>query len=127
WNPITGFDHAHAIRESLGALALRPGLIEARYLLGLVLFHVGLLEESDREFGQVLAADPEDLYASTHRGSIRLLQGRFEEALAIAEQAVRRLAAPWALSLVAQCQLRLGRFDEAVRVVERLGREAPDY
>ena len=127
WNPAAGFDHARAIRESLGALALRPGLTEARYLLGVVLFHVGLLDESDREFGRILAADPQDLYARAHRGSNRLHQGRYDEALALAEEEVRQVAAPWNLYVLAQSQARLSRLDEAAQTVLRMGREAPDY
>jgi len=127
WSPTAGFDHARAIRESLGALALRPGLTEARYLLGVVLFHVGLLDESDREFGRILAADPQDLYARAHRGSNRLHQGRYDEALALAEEEVRQVAAPWNLYVLAQSQARLSRLDEAAQTVLRMGREAPDY
>lgn len=127
WNPVTGFDHAGALRDALAALAVRPGLIEARYLVGLVLFHVGLLDESDAEFGVVLGLDPQDLYAGSHRGTIRLFQGRYGEALAFGAESSRRVSAPWVLCLMAQCHLRLGQLEQAAQVVARLEREAPSY
>ncbi len=127
WNPVEGFDHAYAIQEAAAALADRPSLTEARYLLGLVLFHVGLLEESGRTFAQVLDADPGDCYALIHIGTVRLHQVRLDEAFEIVDGAVRQAPGPWVMCLLAHVQIRLGRLDDAARTVERLAREAPDY
>jgi len=127
WNPADGFDHGYAIREAAAALADKPSLSEARYLLGLVLFHVGMLDEAENAFSRWLAADPHDLYARIHVGTVRLHQGRFEEALAISEEAALQGPGPWVLCILAHAQLRLGRTQDAARTAERLAREAPDY
>lgn len=127
WNPLAGFDHVDAIRDAAGALQGRPGLTEARYLLGLVLFHVGLLDEASGEFEQLLAADPHDTYSRVHVGTVRMHQGRWEEARAVAAETVGTSHALWSSGLLAQCQLRLGDVDGAGRTVERLGRQSPEY
>jgi tetratricopeptide (TPR) repeat protein len=62
-----------------------------------------------------------------HRGSVRLHQGRFEEALELTQEAVRKSPTPWSWSTLAHCHLRLHRVAEAEHVVERMGRESPDY
>ena len=127
WNPVAGFDHARALREASAALAARPSLVEAHYLVGLVLFHVGMLDASLEEFRHCLTVDPRDLYAHIHVGTVRLHQGRFDEALEIAEAGVRTVYAPWSLSLLAHTQIRSSRTQDAMRTLERLGRESPDY
>jgi len=127
WSPSASFDHATALRETGAALAANPALVVARYLLGLVLFHVGLVDEAEAEFAHALAADPEDPYARMHVASCRLHRGRFAEAAALAEAGLRAFPDRWSWSNLALSLLRLGRLEEASRVVERLGRENPDY
>ena len=127
WTPHAGFDHATALREATTALARHPGLNEARYLVGLVLFHVGLIEEAVREFEWVLERHPDDPYAHMHIPSCRLHQGRFVESLDLAETAARRAPTFWMSHVIALCQLRLGRLEEAARTLDRLSRQSPDY
>ena len=127
WTPSAGFDHAAALREAGAALAANPALGEARYLLGLVLFHVGLVDESDAEFARALASDPADPYARMHVVSCRLHDGRFAEAVSLAEACLRETTDTWCWSTLALAQIRLGRLEDASRTVERLGREDPDY
>ena len=55
----TGFDHATAIREYLAAIAGRPNLTDAHERLGVVLFHVAMLEESAAHSLQALAINPD--------------------------------------------------------------------
>src|SRR5215471_1894600 len=76
WSPRHGFDHATAIREYLAAIAGRPNLTEAHQRLGVLLFHVAMLEESAAHAGQALAIDPEDTQAKMYLGFTRYLQGR---------------------------------------------------
>jgi len=127
WSPSAGFDHATALSEAGAALAANPALVAARYLLGLVLFHVGLVDESEAEFARALAADPEDPYARMHVASCRLHQGRFAETVSLAEDGLRAFPDRWFWSNLALGLLRLGRLEDASRAVERLGRENPDY
>ena len=127
WTPGGGFDHAAALRDAGAALAANPALVAARYLLGLVLFHVGLVDDSEAEFARALASDPEDPYARMHMASCRLHQGRFAEAVSLAEACLRVSPETWSWSNLALGLIRLGRLAEASRAVERVARENPDY
>ncbi|HZI94050.1 MAG TPA: protein kinase [Patescibacteria group bacterium] len=127
WSPDGHFDHATAIREAGAALAANPALTAARYLLGLVLFHVGLVDESEAEFRHALASDPEDSYARIHLTTCRMHQGRFAETATILEGSLGSSTDRWAWTNLALSQIRLGRLAEAARTVERIARESPDY
>jgi serine/threonine protein kinase/tetratricopeptide (TPR) repeat protein len=127
WSPRAGFDHATAIRESCHALAANPALVAARYLLGLVLFHVGLPLEGEGEFTKALAADPGDTYARMHVTSCLLHQGRFAEAVSRAEADLRGLPDRWSWSNLVMGLLRLNRLEEAARAIDQMRRDNPDY
>jgi serine/threonine protein kinase/tetratricopeptide (TPR) repeat protein len=124
WSPRGGWDHAGALRELAAALAGRPGLNEARDRLGVILFHVGLVEEAQREFEQALAANPEDTLAMPHIGSCLYQQSNYAEALAAATQSP---PTHWSYHLIALCHIRLGHLEEAATTAERLAREFPSY
>ncbi|HEX9636193.1 MAG TPA: protein kinase [Acidobacteriota bacterium] len=126
WSPEGGFDHAGAMRELAAALAARPGLGEARVLLGMVLFHVGLVEEALGEFEAAAAIDPDNPHAHLHLASCRYHQRRFQQALELSEAAVRRAPAPWGYNLMTLCHIQLGHLDQAELTVDRLSRELPD-
>ena len=120
WSPRRGFDHGTAIREYLTAIAGRPNLTEAHVRLGVVLFHVAMLEESAAHAGQSLAIDPEDTQARMYLGFARYLQGRFQEGLEISMLA-QRDPSPWSSYQTALCRLRLGDLDGATEATERRG------
>jgi serine/threonine protein kinase/tetratricopeptide (TPR) repeat protein len=124
WSPQGHWDHAGALRELTAALGGRPGLTEARDRLGVVLFHVGLVDEAQREFEQALAANPEDTQAMAHIGSCLYQQGNYTEALAVSTQSA---PANWTYHLIALCHVRLGRLAEAATIADRLAREFPGY
>jgi tetratricopeptide (TPR) repeat protein len=84
WNPRKHFDHAGAMRELSAALSGSPNLGEAYHWMGLVLNHIGLLEESVSANQHALAIYPDDM-ATVHIGLSRLLQGRYAEALEVTE------------------------------------------
>jgi len=107
WSPRGGFDHATALSEAGAALARSPALTAARYLLGLVLFHVGLVAEAEAEFGAALAADPDDPYTQMHVVSCRLHRGRFSETVALAEAGLHSYPDTWS-----RCNLALGLLRE---------------
>src|SRR5262249_2461489 len=89
WSPRRGFDHETAIRQYLAAIAGRPNLTEAHERLGVVLFHIAMLEESVSHAQQALAINPDDRNAKVHFGFVRLLQGDYREALEISLAAER--------------------------------------
>jgi serine/threonine protein kinase/Tfp pilus assembly protein PilF len=127
WSPSGRWDHAGALRALKKVLAARPGLAEARDLLGLALFHMGLLDEAYGEFEQGLLANPDDPYARLHFASCRYHQGRFEEALELALAAARRAPAPWPHNLIALSQIQLGRLNAAEETLIRMTRAFPAY
>ena len=122
WNPRQGFDHAGAMRELSAALMGSPGLGEAYHWMGLVLNHVGLLDESVSANEHALAVYPDDM-ATVHIGLSRLLQGRYPEALDVTAAALAAASSPWGWYQLGQCQIRLGQDAEAVKTLERGARE----
>jgi TolB-like protein len=126
WNPRKGFDHAGAMRELSAALTGSPGLGEAYHWLGLVLNHVGLLDESVSANKQALAIYPDDM-ATVHIGLSRLLQGRYAEALEVTESALAAASSAWGWYQLAQCQVRLGRDADAARTLEQGASEYPGH
>ncbi|HEX4440866.1 MAG TPA: protein kinase [Thermoanaerobaculia bacterium] len=126
WNPRRGFDHAGAMRELAAAIAGNPNLSEAYNWLGLLLAHVGLLEESLAAYEQALAIYPNDL-ARVHLGMVRFLQGRDAEAREITEAIVASASSPWGVYQLGQSQIRLGLESEAARTLERGSSEYPGH
>ena len=119
WSPQAGFDHGAAIREFCSALRSRPGLSEAHDRLGIVLSHVGLLEESRREFEKALASNPADAFARLYLGLSLYYLGRYQDALAVCRDALERNASPWAFYNTALCHLRLGQVRDADETARR--------
>jgi adenylate cyclase len=112
WSPRRNFDHATAIREYMTAIAGRPNLTEAHERLGIVLYHVGMLEEAASHVQQALAINPEDTLARIHLGFLRYLQGSYREGLEISLEAEREPSL-WRSYQIALCQLRLDDPDMA--------------
>jgi eukaryotic-like serine/threonine-protein kinase len=126
WNPRKGFDHAGAMREFSAAIAGSPNLGEAYHWIGLVLNHVGLLEESLSAYDHALAIYPDDM-ATLHVGLVRLLQGRYAEAREVTDAALDRASSPWGLYQLGQSQIRLGLDGDAAQALERGSREYPGH
>src|SRR5262245_44213415 len=126
WNPRKGFDHAGAMRELFAAIAGSPNLGEAYDWLGLVLSHVGLLDESLAAYERALAIYPDDM-AAVHVGLVRLLQGRYAEAREATEAALARASSPWGWYQLGQSQLRLGLDGDAAQARERGSNEYPGH
>jgi serine/threonine protein kinase/tetratricopeptide (TPR) repeat protein len=118
WNPRKRFDHARAMRELAAAITGSPNLSEAYHWMGLVLAHVGLLEESLSAYQQALAIYPNDM-ATVHIGLVRFFQGRWEEAREITEAVVANASSYWGWYQLSQCQIRLGLDEEASRTLDR--------
>ncbi|HEY3121220.1 MAG TPA: protein kinase, partial [Vicinamibacteria bacterium] len=112
WTPPAGFDHAAALQDILAALALRPSLDDAHTRAGVILWHVGLLEQSGRHLDQAVAISPGNELAHGHRAGLRFHEGRFEEALEIAHGVSAWAPHDWVEYVMAQSLLRLGRVEE---------------
>ncbi len=125
WTPRRGFDHAGAIRDFLAAIAGSPNLTEAHERLGVVLFHVAMLEESAAHARQALATNPDDRLAKAHLGLCRYLEGRNAEALELSLAAERGNPAAWGDYQIALCHLRLGDFESALGRADQASRRVP--
>ncbi len=126
WTPSSGFQHEFAIRETCAAIAGAPGLNEAHHLLGIVLTHVSLFDESARELERSLAIDPGNANAYMHLGWTKYLAGHLSEALEISAEAWRRSPSAWAGYQLALTELQLGLLDEAEKVAVAASRQSPE-
>jgi len=125
WGPSGGWDNAGALRDLIAALAGRPDLDEALDRLGVILWHVGLVDEGLSELQRVLELSPGHAQARYHVGLCRYHQGHYAEALAISEAVAREAPASWIHYQTALCQIRLGRLDEAVSWADLMHRVVP--
>ena len=78
WSPQGGFDHAGALRDLVPAIAARPSLEEAHVRLGVILHHVGLIDEVERELEQALVISPGHALARQHQGLCHYTRGRYD-------------------------------------------------
>jgi TolB-like protein/tetratricopeptide (TPR) repeat protein len=120
WTPAAGFDHAGALQEIMAAIALRPNLDEAHSRAAVILYHIGLNDESGRHLDQAMAISPANELTHGHRAGWRYHQGRFDDAVQIARAVVARAPQWWTEYLIAHGLLRLGRVEEVARTADRL-------
>ncbi len=125
WSPQRGFDHAGALTDLVPAIAARPSLEEAHVRLGVILHHVGLIEEVERQLELALAAMPGHALARQHLGLVQFTRGEYAEALATYRKAQEEVPWSWVLYQGALCELRLGRDDDARATVHRMLEQEP--
>jgi class 3 adenylate cyclase/Tfp pilus assembly protein PilF len=85
WTPFNHFPHEDAINDFKHALALDPNLDEAHHYLGLVLVHIGLIEEARAEFKAAIALNPSNNGAQYRLGETLFYEGKFREARNVLE------------------------------------------
>jgi TolB-like protein len=113
WSALYGFRHEESARDLKRAIALNPSVSDAHDDLAGVYSHVGLLDEALEETLIAQSLDPLSVYAQFRRGLILLWSGEFDSAFAALEP-----LPVWASPYAAEALLRLGRTDEAVRLIE---------
>jgi TolB-like protein/Flp pilus assembly protein TadD len=118
WSSLFGFLHVESARDLKRAIALNPNLSDTHDDLAVIYSHVGLLDEALEETLIAQSLDPLSVYALFRRGLILLWSGDFEGAFAALEP-----LPVWASPYAAEALLRLGRTDEAVRLIEAAGSE----
>ena len=118
WTPANRFPHEQAIQSLKKAIVLDPNLEEAHHQLGVIYFHIGLLDKGEEELKKALAINPSDTLARFRLGSIEVCRGKYEEALAVLKT-VPREANPSIVDRATAISLfQLGRTQEAAAVVE---------
>jgi TolB-like protein/Tfp pilus assembly protein PilF len=120
WSPPGGWDHAGAMRELMAALAGRPSLDEAHIRLGVVLWHVGLIDEAERAIARALALSPGHLLATGHQASCLYHRGDFAAARAVVAGVAPENQSYWHRYLDAHCRLRLGDLEGAATLADRM-------
>jgi serine/threonine protein kinase/Tfp pilus assembly protein PilF len=125
WTPQAGFDHEHAIRELVGALAERPNLSEGFDWLAVILFHLGLLKESRAQIKRALAINPEDGLALSHLPTLDLLEGDYRAALENAQRAQAKAESSWTAYSIALAQIHNEEIDAAERTLDQALRKFP--
>lgn len=118
WTHANRFPHEQAIQSLKKALVLDPNLEEAHHQLGVIYFHIGLLDKGEEEIKTALAINPSDTLARFRLGAIEVCRGKYEEALAVLKT-VPREANPAIVDRATAIGLfELGRTKEAAAMVE---------
>jgi tetratricopeptide (TPR) repeat protein/predicted Ser/Thr protein kinase len=118
WTHGNRFPHELAIRAYRQAIALDPTLDDAHHQLGIVYFHVGLLDEAEKEINAALAINPANTLARFRLGVIAMYRGRHEEALAYFRSTpLKKNPSLWSFQ-TANSLFCLGRTDEANRLLD---------
>jgi tetratricopeptide (TPR) repeat protein len=97
---------------------LDPNLEQAHHHLGVMYFHIGLLDKAEEELKQALTINPSDTLARFRLGSINVCRGKYEEALSVLKTVPREANAAIVDRATADALLHLGRVQEASSVVE---------
>jgi TolB-like protein len=117
-------DLDEAIELDRRAVALDPLNLPGYHALGLALIYAGRLDEAGQVYQHLLTLNPDFAAANLARSRVKLLQGRPEEALAIAEQEVEPF---WREFGVLSALYVLKRTDEAdARLVDLIEQNQDD-
>jgi serine/threonine protein kinase/Tfp pilus assembly protein PilF len=125
WTHANRFPHAQAIESYKRALLLDPKLDEAHHQLGLVYFHVGLLDKGWTEIDKAVAINPSNTLARFRFGVIYLYRGQYEEALSFFKSTpLEKNPSLWAFQ-TATALFQLGRNDEALSLLDKYLHDYP--
>jgi serine/threonine protein kinase/tetratricopeptide (TPR) repeat protein len=126
WRPSNRFPHEAAFREYRMALSRNPNLEDAHHQIGMILFHVGLLEAGLQEFRAELAVNPGHTQARFRIAVVLLYQGKYADALSGFREVPREfIPAQWDPQIEVTL-LHLGRREEAAARLENSIRERVD-
>ncbi|HZW59557.1 MAG TPA: sulfotransferase [Woeseiaceae bacterium] len=109
-----------------GVLEAEPRHAAALHYLGLVRLQQGALPEAERLIGDSLKLEPNNANAWSDLGTVRIRADAPEKSLQSFKNALALVPGhPDALNNMAQALRRLGRFDEARPLLERLAAQKP--
>ena len=118
WTPENRFPHEQAIQAYKSALALNPNLDEAHNRLGVIYFHIGLLDKAWSETEKAVAINPANTNARFRFGVINIYKTKYEEALSVFRSIPRETNPALVDRNIATALFQLGRIDEASAIVE---------
>ena len=123
WTHANRFPHEQAIQSYKRALSLDPKLDEAHHQLGLVYFHIGLLDKGWAEIEKAVDTNPSNTYARFRFGVINLYRAKYEDALRVFNSTpLEKNPSLWAFQ-TATALFQLGRDDEASTLIEKYLRD----
>jgi TolB-like protein/tetratricopeptide (TPR) repeat protein len=122
WTLANGFPHETAAADLRRALELNPNLADARWLLGRIYAHVGLLEASLSQFEIAQRLAPDEVRNLNRIGMVTVYQGRYEDALALYAKIPPAKLDDETVSPL----LHLGRLEEAKQAAETCLGKNPD-
>jgi eukaryotic-like serine/threonine-protein kinase len=118
WTPENRFPHEQTIQAYKRALALNPNLDEAHNRLGVIYFHIGLLDKAWAETEKAVGINPANTNARFRFGVINIYKTKYEEALSVFRSIPREANPALVDRNLATALFQLGRIDEASAVVE---------
>jgi len=118
WSPQNQFDYRTAIRHFAAALRMNPNLAEAHGRLGVLLFHVGALQEAEEELRLALAINPADAISEFHLATCALISGDAQRCLDLLQGRIESAPHPWAYYVKAHALMRLDRDAEAAAATD---------
>lgn len=125
WTPAKRFPHEQAISAYRRALALDSTLDEAHHQLGVVYFHIGLLDKATDEINAALAINPGNTLARFRHGVIAMYRGAYADADKVfSSTPLGSNPALWAFQQ-ATALARLGRTAEATELIDSFLRDYP--
>lgn len=114
----------HEVLE-VGALAERPNLNEGFDRLGVILFHVGLIDEAQQLFQRAQAISPDDPSAARMLGTVEALRGNYAACVEMERAALARTQESWGFFIMAFSQIRLGDLHGAEETIDAASRLFP--
>lgn len=126
WNHNNRFPHEQTILSLKRALALDPNMGEAHHQLGVVYYHIGLLDESMTELQRAVEIDPSNALARFRIGLVNAYRTDYEQALAVLKTVPRDPNPPVIERTLAGVLFQLGRIQEATAVVDDFLAKDPD-
>ena len=125
WSPARHFPHEQAAQDLRKALSLDSTLDEAHHQLGLILMHVGLLDEAQAEIDSALAINPSNALARFRLGVIALYREKYDRAYDVFNtSAHEENPSLWAFQM-ATALFRLGREGDAAKMIDQYLHDYP--
>jgi serine/threonine protein kinase/lipoprotein NlpI len=118
WTHDNRFPSEQAIQAYKRAISLQPKLDEAHNRLGVIYFHIGLLDKAWGETEKALEINPANTNARFRFGVISIYRTKYEDALTLFKSIPRETNPALVDRNIATALFQLGRTDEAATVVD---------
>jgi len=118
WTPADHFPHEQAISSLKRAIDLDPSLEAAHHQLGVVYYHIGLLDRGQEEIEKAIAIDPTNQMARLRLGLINSYRTDYAKALSIFKTVPTEANPAIVQRSMATVMFQLGRIEEASKIVD---------